>query len=137
MNYQTKKAAVKKYNAMLTAGSTMDEIITALENDEKKFSQDDIDEIMGELEQGGEKEAPKASTKKGKVSTKPLYEEWSGRLKVTQDPKTKEITREFVKLEKLRSNIKITDHHAEVLNTGALSSDGTNPKMYFPQGGKG
>jgi hypothetical protein len=58
------------------------------------------------------------------------YEEWRGEIIIERDGKT-EVNRRFEKLKKMRSNVKITDDEAAVLNEAALSSPRTDHVIYY------
>ena len=62
----------------------------------------------------------------GDASTRNAYDEWECKITNTEDGPVEE------KLKKIRSNVKISDEQAEILNTGVLKGGNTYGRMYFP-----
>ncbi len=50
MHHATKKALISKYSDLLAAGATLNELRTALDNEEKVESKEDAEDIIASLE---------------------------------------------------------------------------------------
>lgn len=134
MNVKRKKDAVKKYNAMREEGATYKAIRAAMKDME--YKPEEVVEVIEaiQLDRGEEdekvkpalpkNEAPKRNTEAG-PGYPHMYELW--------DVRYDSATKQWVKREKLRSNIKITEGEADSWN-GNFEPSSTNPRMYFEQG---
>jgi len=134
LHHRIKAALVKKYNIL--AG---EELLTALQTDEKGLSEEEITEVLEEIRiynanpPGENKPAPKPAKKTATVVEgdykHKVYEEWRVEATGPKDNKTIE------KLKKLRSNVKLHADAVEQLNeagkTAAELGQGGHYIMYF------
>lgn len=124
MNVKRKQAAVNKYAPMFSQGVTAEELGNLLAEDEKQYTADEINEIRAAIIDG-QTEKPQAPSKESIAKDegeKPvMYEQW----------RMEAVNGKLEKLKMLRSNVKITDEEAEILNAGATSPGAVNPIMYL------
>lgn len=154
MHHTVKKAAIKKYSALVTEGKNEEEIKAAIAADEKGFTTEEVNEIFAEISVDGnndstanqkpsvnseETQKPLVKSKTSKVdqrkssSEKQDFEEWN------VEPQYKEITDELgvVKGRKLTGfeksgakpnrTTRIHSHQAEELNS---QSHNTKKRLY-------
>jgi uncharacterized phage-like protein YoqJ len=115
MHHKRKEAAVKRFSSILGTGQSRTEAVAQLK---EEYEGTEIDEILASFD---------AIETAVKTTFNKDYEEW--RVEVRFDNETKRNTVDKIKV--LRTNVKITEDEAEVLNTGARATVGNNQIMYF------
>lgn len=133
MNAKRKQSAVKKYTELLTENEmTNEEILTAIQDDEKAYPADEVQEIFeavigSTIPISGSIKWEKSPIKMAKQNpvdsfgSKKHYQEWDVKIS----------TGNYDKLKIVRPVVKITEDQAETLNEGVLHGGNTYAKMYF------
>lgn len=125
-----KKAAVEKYKTAAES-TTREELIELISQDEKKYSSDDVAEIVNALNATPTVTDSKTITAPVK-SDIPRFEEWRVEKKPIKSKNGKRIVRvEFEKLKKLRDDVVISEDEAANLNYGAAHSPINNPIIMY------
>lgn len=122
MNAQRKKAAVTKYVALKDSGKNKEELLELINADEKKYTPDEVLEIIGEvLAEKKQGSTPPPSKKKKADVEGEYYEEWDVQISGGK----------YKKLTISRPVVKITEEEAENLNKGVVEGGNAYAKMYF------
>lgn len=122
MNVKRKESAVKKYMPIFNQGTTVEELMNLLAQDEKEYTADEINEIKAAVIGDVAENAPPEKKVK-KVAVKAAgFEEWRCEIKIERGSDGKETKRVAEKVKRLRECVKITDEEVETLNNGALNS---------------
>lgn len=118
MKASERKAAVKEYAGKFT---TEEELIAALQADEKGYSDEDIAELVPLILEAKAPETPKAKAEKPKKSGG--FDEWYCLINSGG---------EYEKMKKLRSNVGISQEQANILNEGVLHGSNAHGSIYLP-----